>query len=142
MCKNTGLEIRILQLDDGPLDAHVLVWQLLALRQEAHPLGLPERLGLCERPFRRRFRKNHHELIAPVPADEIHVAAMRPENLPRLEAIGIDGTVLAFTVGATARGSLKQYIAHQEEHHRVKSLREEVVEMLELTFALDSQLLK
>lgn len=37
----------------------------------------------------------------------------------------------AFTVGATARGSVRQYIAHQEEHHRAKSFREEVVEMLE-----------
>ena len=31
---------------------------------------------------------------------------MRPENLPRLETIGIDGTVLAFTVGATVLAAL------------------------------------
>jgi REP element-mobilizing transposase RayT len=37
----------------------------------------------------------------------------------------------AFTVSAPARGSVREYIAHQEEHHRVKSYREELVEMLE-----------
>jgi putative transposase len=37
----------------------------------------------------------------------------------------------AFTVSATARGSVRSYIAHQEEHHRVKSYREELIEMLE-----------
>ncbi|MCH7684496.1 MAG: ABC transporter permease [Gemmatimonadetes bacterium] len=34
------------------------------------------------------------------------LVAMRPENLPRLETIGIDGTVLAFTVGATVLAAL------------------------------------
>ena len=37
----------------------------------------------------------------------------------------------AFTVSATARGSVKLNIAHQEEHHRVKNYREELIEMLE-----------
>ncbi len=37
----------------------------------------------------------------------------------------------AFTVSATARESVRSYIAHQEEHHRLKSFREELVEMLE-----------
>ena len=37
----------------------------------------------------------------------------------------------AFTVSATARDAVKSYIANQEEHHRVKSFREELVEMLE-----------
>ena len=36
----------------------------------------------------------------------------------------------AFTVSATSRDAVRQYIANQEEHHRVKSFREEVVEML------------
>jgi len=36
----------------------------------------------------------------------------------------------AFTVSPTARPFVKEYIAHQEEHHRVKSYREELVEML------------
>jgi putative transposase len=36
----------------------------------------------------------------------------------------------AFTVSAPARGAVKNYIAHQEEHHRVKSYREELLEML------------
>ena len=36
----------------------------------------------------------------------------------------------AFTVSATARESVRNYIANQEEHHRVKSFREELVEML------------
>jgi putative ABC transport system permease protein len=34
------------------------------------------------------------------------LVAMRPENLPRLESIGIDGTVLAFTAGATVLAAL------------------------------------
>lgn len=37
----------------------------------------------------------------------------------------------AFTVSATAREAVQRYIANQEEHHRVKSFREELVEMLE-----------
>ena len=36
----------------------------------------------------------------------------------------------AFTVSATAREGVKHYIANQEEHHRVKSFREELIEML------------
>ena len=37
----------------------------------------------------------------------------------------------AFTVSATAREPVRSYIANQEEHHRVKSFREELVEMLD-----------
>lgn len=37
----------------------------------------------------------------------------------------------AFTVSSTSREQVIQYIAHQEEHHRVKSFREEIVDMLE-----------
>jgi REP element-mobilizing transposase RayT len=36
----------------------------------------------------------------------------------------------AFTVSATSRDGVKQYIASQEEHHRLKSFREELLEML------------
>ena len=37
----------------------------------------------------------------------------------------------AFTVSPTARADVKRYIANQKEHHRRKSFREELVEMLE-----------
>ncbi len=36
----------------------------------------------------------------------------------------------AFTVSPTARGPIREYIANQEEHHRVRTYREELVEML------------
>ena len=36
----------------------------------------------------------------------------------------------AFTVSATAREAVKNYIAHQEEHHRTTSFREELIGML------------
>ena len=36
----------------------------------------------------------------------------------------------AFTVSATSRKSVQHYIDSQEEHHRVKSFREELIEML------------
>lgn len=36
----------------------------------------------------------------------------------------------AFTVSATARDAVKSYIANQEEHHRVKPFREEVLNLL------------
>jgi REP element-mobilizing transposase RayT len=36
----------------------------------------------------------------------------------------------AFTVSATVRGAVRSYIADQEEHHRLKPFREELVEML------------
>jgi putative transposase len=37
----------------------------------------------------------------------------------------------AFSVSPTARAPVKGYIARQEEHHRSKSYREELVELLE-----------
>ena len=37
----------------------------------------------------------------------------------------------AFTVSATARESVRRYIANQQEHHRLKTFRDEVIEMLE-----------
>ena len=37
----------------------------------------------------------------------------------------------AFTVSASARDAVKNYILNQEEHHRTKSFREELIEMLE-----------
>jgi REP element-mobilizing transposase RayT len=37
----------------------------------------------------------------------------------------------AFTVSATVRDAVKAYIENQAEHHRVKSYREELVELLE-----------
>ena len=36
----------------------------------------------------------------------------------------------AFTVSATARESVRNYVANQEEHHRQKSFREELIAML------------
>ena len=36
----------------------------------------------------------------------------------------------AFTVSSTARDGVKRYIANQEQHHRKKSFREELVELL------------
>jgi putative transposase len=36
----------------------------------------------------------------------------------------------AFTVSPTARAGVENYIAHQEEHHRARSYRDELVEML------------
>ena len=37
----------------------------------------------------------------------------------------------AFTVSATSRQAVQHYIDSQEEHHRVKSFREELIEMLD-----------
>jgi REP element-mobilizing transposase RayT len=37
----------------------------------------------------------------------------------------------AFTVSATARDAVKQYIASQPEHHRTRPFREELIEMLQ-----------
>ena len=37
----------------------------------------------------------------------------------------------AFTLGATSRNAVNKYITNQQEHHRVKSFREELTEMLE-----------
>jgi REP element-mobilizing transposase RayT len=37
----------------------------------------------------------------------------------------------AFTVSATVREAVQGYIAHQEEHHRTKSSRDELIEMLD-----------
>ena len=48
-----------------------------------------------------------------------------------LQAFAWQEGYAAFTVSATARPSVKSYIANQEEHHRVKSFREELIEMLQ-----------
>ena len=37
----------------------------------------------------------------------------------------------AFTVSANAREAVQRYIANQERHHRTKTFREELIEMLE-----------
>ena len=37
----------------------------------------------------------------------------------------------AFTVSATARESVRRYIMNQEEHHRMVTFRDEVIQMLE-----------
>jgi putative transposase len=37
----------------------------------------------------------------------------------------------AFTVSSTSRQAVQRYIANQEEHHRTKTFREELIEMLE-----------
>jgi putative transposase len=37
----------------------------------------------------------------------------------------------AFTVSATSRKAVQHYIDNQEEHHRAKSFRKELIEMLE-----------
>ena len=41
------------------------------------------------------------------------------------------GGYAAFTVSATARQSVRDYIANQEEHHRIKSFRDEWIAMLD-----------
>ena len=51
------------------------------------------------------------------------------------ETIGLHGFhwqegYAAFTVSASARATVQKYIADQEEHHRVKSFREELIEFL------------
>ena len=47
-----------------------------------------------------------------------------------LRSFGWQEGYAAFTVSATARDGVRSYIANQEEHHRVKSFREELIEML------------
>jgi putative transposase len=37
----------------------------------------------------------------------------------------------AFSVSATARPGVQRYVAHQEQHHRARSYREELIAMLE-----------
>ena len=52
------------------------------------------------------------------------------------ETIGIKGFAWqegygAFTVSATSRAKVRDYIANQEDHHRTKSFREELEEFLQ-----------
>ena len=49
-------------------------------------------------------------------------------NLPAFEwQVGYAG----LTVSASARGDVQQYIAGQEDHHRTKSFRAELLEFLQ-----------
>ena len=52
------------------------------------------------------------------------------------EQIGLAGFAwqegyAAFTVSPTARAAVRQYIANQDEHHRTKTYREELIVMLQ-----------
>ena len=47
-----------------------------------------------------------------------------------LKAFAWQDGYAAFTVSATAKPAVRRYIANQEEHHRVRSFREELLEML------------
>ena len=51
----------------------------------------------------------------------------RPLDMP---AFAWQEGYAAFSVSATSREAVKHYIANQEEHHRVKSFRGELVETL------------
>ena len=53
------------------------------------------------------------------------------EKTPRGEKFTWQGGYAAFTVSATSLEAVREYIAKQEEHHRVKSFQEEFVAMLE-----------
>lgn len=48
----------------------------------------------------------------------------------RLPAFEWQEGYAAFTVSASSRESVRQYISNQEEHHRVKSFREELIAFL------------
>ncbi len=50
---------------------------------------------------------------------------------PHGEKFTWQGGYAAFTVSATSLEAVREYIAKQEEHHRVKSFQEEFVGMLE-----------
>ena len=54
--------------------------------------------------------------------------AAEPERDPRF---AWQEGYAAFTVSASAIASVRSYIAHQEEHHRKKTFREELVEFLQ-----------
>lgn len=47
------------------------------------------------------------------------------------KAFGWQEGYAAFTVSASAKNAVQEYIAGQEEHHRHKTFREELVEFLE-----------
>lgn len=53
------------------------------------------------------------------------------QQTERGEKFTWQGGYAAFTVSATSLEAVRDYIAKQEEHHRVKSFREEFVAMLE-----------
>jgi REP element-mobilizing transposase RayT len=70
----------------------------------------------CLSDFMRELKKTSSVWVA----EEIGLAAFRWQ-----EGYG------AFTVSASARASVQEYIARQQEHHRTRTFREELVEFLE-----------
>ncbi len=54
-------------------------------------------------------------------------------NEIRFQPFGWQDGYAAFTVGPTSRDSVKGYIADQANHHRVKTFRDELIELLELS---------
>lgn len=52
------------------------------------------------------------------------------QNTIGLQSFAWQEGYAAFTVSATARDAVRNYIAHQKTHHHARSLREELVDML------------
>ena len=53
------------------------------------------------------------------------------DEIPRSEKFSWQNGYAAFSVSASSRDTVKQYISNQAEHHRVRSFREEYILMLE-----------
>jgi putative transposase len=53
------------------------------------------------------------------------------ETIPSGERFAWQNGYAAFTVSATSRNGVRDYIGNQEEHHRTKSFREECVALIE-----------
>jgi len=93
--------------------------------------GFPEGIGGVE---------DHVHLLVSLKATHNLADVLR--ELKKASSVWVHGTLeerqfawqegyAAFTVSASALDAVRRYIANQEQHHRVKSFREELVEMLE-----------
>ncbi len=53
-------------------------------------------------------------------------------DVPKLDSFGWQDGYAAFTVSPTARKAVAKYFANQEKHHRKKTFREELIDLLQL----------
>jgi putative transposase len=94
--------------------------------------GIPEKIGgVADHVHLLVGLKSTHCLADVVRELKKASTAWVHQSVERGEKFSWQNGYAAFTVSAPSRDAVREYIAGQEEHHRVKSFREEFVAMLE-----------
>ena len=92
--------------------------------------GVPERIGGVADHVHLLLGLKATHCLADVLRELKKASSAWVHNEIGLNEFGWQEGYAAFTVSATSRQRVLDYIANQDEHHRIKSFREELIEML------------